>query len=52
MKDIDAITGLYGEFADLGDLEAHAIDTTDLDPAHTTAEIRSAVASGTYRLNA
>jgi chloramphenicol 3-O-phosphotransferase len=52
LKDIDAITGLYGAFADLGDLESHVIDTTGLDPARTAAEIRRAVAEGAYRLNA
>jgi 2-phosphoglycerate kinase len=52
LKDLDAITGLYGAFADLGELESHVIDTTDLDPAQTAAEVRRAVASGAYRLNA
>ena len=52
LKDIDAITGLYGAFADLGDLEAHVLDTTHLDPAQTAAEVRRAVAEGAYLLNA
>lgn len=52
LKDVDAITGLYGAFADLGDLEPHVIDTTHLDPAQAAAEVRQAVASGAYRLSA
>jgi hypothetical protein len=51
LKDIDAITGLYGAFADLGDLEPHVIDTTRLDPGEAAAEVRRAVASGTFRLS-
>jgi predicted kinase len=52
LKDVDAITRMYGYFADLGDLERHVIDTTDLDPTRTAAEVRRAVASGTYRVSA
>jgi len=50
LKDVDAITGLYREFADLGELEPHAFDTTGLDAAQTAAQVRKAVAAGTYRL--
>lgn len=52
LKDVEAITGLHGAFADLGELEAHAIDTSMLDPAATAAEVRKAVASGDYLLSA
>jgi cytidylate kinase len=51
LKDVDAITGLHGAFADLGEFEAHAIDTTNLDVAQTAVEVRRAVASGNYLLN-
>lgn len=51
LKDVDAITGLYGYFADLGDLEPHVIDTTHLDPGEAAAAVRRAVASGTFRLS-
>jgi broad-specificity NMP kinase len=37
-------------FAQLGDLEDHAIDTGDLDAEQTTAEVRRVLASGRYRL--
>ncbi len=52
LKDVDAITGLYTEFADLGPLEPHVIDTTHLDPGQTAARVRQAVAAGTHRLSA
>ena len=51
LKDVGAITGLHGAFADLGDLEGHAIDTGHLDAAQTAAEVRRALASGNYRLS-
>jgi cytidylate kinase len=50
LKDVDAITGLHGAFARLGDLEGHAIDTGDLDVDQTAAEVRRVLASGDYRL--
>jgi cytidylate kinase len=50
LKDVDAITGLHAAFAQLGDLERHAIDTGDLDEAQTTTEVRRVLASGQYRL--
>jgi cytidylate kinase len=51
LTDADAITGMHGAFADLGELEPHAIDTSSLEPADTAAEVRKAVASGDYLLN-
>ena len=50
LKDPDAITGLHAAFAQLGDLEDHAIDTGDLDAEQTTAEVRRVLGSGRYRL--
>jgi cytidylate kinase len=52
LKNVEAITGLHGAFANLGELEPHVIDTTDLDVGRTAAEVRKAVASGTHRLSA
>ncbi|WUJ71340.1 ATP-binding protein [Kribbella soli] len=52
LKDVEAITGLHGAFADLGELEPHAIDTSTFDPAATAAEVRKVVASGDYLLGA
>jgi cytidylate kinase len=52
LKDTDAITGLHAAFAQLGNLEGHAIDTGGLDPGQTAAAVRRAVASGEYRLRA
>jgi cytidylate kinase len=50
LRDIGAITGLHGAFERLGDLEGHAIDSADLDAEQTAAEVRRALASGTFRL--
>jgi cytidylate kinase len=50
LRDIEAITGLHGAFAQLGDLEDHAIDTGTLDAEQTAAEVRRLVVSGRYRL--
>jgi cytidylate kinase len=50
LKDVDAIAGLHAAFAQLGDLESHAIDTGDLDAEQTTTEVRRVLASGEYRL--
>jgi cytidylate kinase len=52
LKDLEAITGLYTAFADLGPLEPHVIDTTHLDAAQTAAELRQIVATGTHHLTA
>ena len=51
LRDVDAITGLHAAFAQLGDLEDHAIDTGGLDAEQTTAEVRRLLVSGTYRLS-
>jgi cytidylate kinase len=50
LRDVGAITGLHSAFAELGELEHHAIDTSSLTAAQTTAEVRRIVASGEYRL--
>ena len=50
LKDVDAITGLHGAFADLGELEPHALDTSRLDAASTAEAIREVVRSGRVRL--
>ncbi|MEV4313718.1 AAA family ATPase [Actinocrispum sp. NPDC049592] len=46
LKDVAAITGLYGAFAQLGELEDYVIDTRDLDVEQTAAEVRR----GDFRL--
>jgi cytidylate kinase len=50
LKDVDAITGLHSAFAQLGKLEHHAIDTSELSAEQTSAEVRRILASGSYRL--
>jgi chloramphenicol 3-O-phosphotransferase len=51
LKAVDAITGLYGAFAQLGELESHVIDNSALDARQTTAEVRCAIASRKFRLS-
>ncbi len=46
LKDVEAITGLFGAFARLGELEDHVLDTRDLDVEQTAAEVRR----GDFRL--
>jgi adenylate kinase family enzyme len=50
LTDVDAVTGLYHAFEDLGDFERHVIDTGGLDAEQTCAEVRRIVGSGSYRL--
>ena len=50
LRDVDAITGLHAAFAQLGDLQDHAIDTGNLDAHQTAAEVRRLIASGKNRL--
>ncbi|GAA3776503.1 AAA family ATPase [Plantactinospora mayteni] len=50
LKDVEAIIGLYGAFAQLEEFEDHVIDTGDLDAVRTAAEVRRAVASERFRL--
>jgi hypothetical protein len=40
LKEIEPITGLYGAFVDLGDLERHVIDSGGQAAEDTAAEIR------------
>ncbi|HUQ54995.1 AAA family ATPase [Lentzea sp.] len=50
LKDVDAITGLHGAFAQLGDLERHVIDSGGHDVEQTAAVVRRVLASGEHRL--
>lgn len=50
LRDIEPITGLHAAFAQLGDLEDHAIDTGNLDAEQTAAEVRRLLVSGKHRL--
>jgi cytidylate kinase len=51
LKDVGAITGLHSAFADLGELERHVIDTSDLNIDATVAAVRRAITSREYRLS-
>jgi cytidylate kinase len=50
LTDVDAISGLHAAFAQLGDLEDHAVDTGNLDAEQTAAEVRRLLVSGKCRL--
>lgn len=52
LRDTDAITHMHGVFADLGDLEPHALDTTRLSPDETADALRDGIASGAYLVTA
>ena len=46
LRETDPIRGLHQQFADLGDLEGHAIDTTAQSVPVTLNAVREAVATG------
>jgi|1186.fasta_scaffold52261_2 predicted kinase len=46
LVDRDVVAGMWREFADLGDYEANAIDTTDMGVDDTVRAVRSAIATG------
>jgi len=46
LGDIAVITDLHGQFAELGDLESHVLDTTALRLDETVDRVRGLVASG------
>lgn len=50
LTDEGPIRHLWQQFADLGELEHHAIDTTMLDPPATAAAVLDAVRAGTHHL--
>jgi predicted kinase len=50
LTDIDVLVSLYHQFADLGDLEAHALDTTKLTADGTAAAVLTGMRNDTFRL--
>ncbi|WP_051175750.1 hypothetical protein [Nocardia exalbida] len=46
LKDVEAIPGMHTAFADLGELEDHALDTGHLDAEQTVAEVRRVLGAG------
>jgi len=51
LTDAEPVRFMWRRFADLGDLEAHALDTTGLDPDATVEHLLAGVAEGRFRLN-
>ncbi|MFD6178459.1 MULTISPECIES: DinB family protein [unclassified Isoptericola] len=52
LRDPGAVRSMHAAFADLADLEPHARDTGDEEPADTAAALRAALADGAFRLRA
>ena len=52
LRDPAAVRSMHAAFADLGDLEPHARDTSHEEPAATAAALRAALEDGAYRLAA
>ena len=52
LRDPAAVRSMHIAFADLGDLEPHARDTSHEEPAATAAALRAALEDGAYRLAA
>lgn len=50
LVEAEHILSLWDQFADLGQLEAHIIDTTQQAPADTVRAVADAVRGGRYRL--
>jgi hypothetical protein len=51
LVDEEPILSLWDQFADLGALESHAIDTTDQEPADTVRAVADAIASDRFLLD-
>jgi len=52
LREPAAVRSMHAAFGDLGDLEAHARDTTTEEPADTAAAVRAALDGGAFRLPA
>lgn len=50
LTDPEPITAMWDQFADLGSMEAHVLDTTDDTLVVTVSRVVDAVANGGYRL--
>lgn len=50
LKDLSVVGQMHAVFADLGDLEHHAIDSTNQTPQETAAEVRRLVDLGSLTL--
>lgn len=50
LVDAEPVLSLWDQFAELGELERHVLDTTDQTPDQTLDSVRAGLASGAYRL--
>jgi predicted kinase len=51
MRDADVVSFMWKQFADMGELEAHAVDSTDESPEATAAALRVRLDAGAFRLS-
>jgi predicted kinase len=49
MRDADVVRFMWRQFADMGGLEAHAVDSTDESPEATAAALRARLDAGEFR---
>ena len=50
MRDAEVISFMWKQFADMGELEAHAVDSTHEGPETTAAALRARLEAGEFRL--
>ncbi len=50
LQDLDVVRQMHIYFADLGEFEAHVVDSTDLSPEETAAELRRLIDACTHTL--
>jgi predicted kinase len=51
MRDPAVVSFMWKQFADMAELEAHALDSTGQDPATTAAALRARLDAGDFRLD-
>ena len=50
MRDADVVRFMWKQFADMGELETHAVDSTNESPEATAAALRARLDAGEFRL--
>lgn len=50
LTEVEPVLEMHRQFGDLGDLEAHALDTSDLSVAATVDAVRAGLSEGKYAL--
>jgi predicted kinase len=50
MREVEVVRFMWKQFADMGDLEPHVVDSTDQSPEATVAALRARLEAGEFRL--